>query len=135
MKLQSTESNHVTAGKVFFYKCDITNSASVKEVADQIKKEHGTVSILCNNAGIGRTNLITEATDANLEKIFKINLISHWYTVREFLPGMIQAKKGHIISTASMASYTTCAGMTDYCVTKAGAQAFTDGEFAKDEEP
>lgn len=40
---------------------------------------------------------------------------------------MIKAKKGHIISTASMASYTTCAGMVDYCVTKAGAMAFTDG--------
>ncbi|KAJ8605258.1 hypothetical protein MRB53_041514 [Persea americana] len=102
-------------------------NSSVKEIADQVKKEHGTVSILCNNAGIGRTNLITEATDANLDKIFKINLISHWYTVREFLPDMIRAKKGHIISTASMASYTTCAGMVDYCVTKAGAQAFTDG--------
>lgn len=112
---------------MFFYKCDITSSASVKEIADQIKKEHGTTTILCNNAGIGRTNLITEATDANLEKIFKINLISHWYTVREFLPDMIKAKKGHVISTASMASYTTCAGMVDYCVTKAGAMAFTDG--------
>ncbi|QIW97372.1 hypothetical protein AMS68_002890 [Peltaster fructicola] len=117
----------LNSGKVFFYKCDITTSASVKEVADKIKKEHGVASILCNNAGIGRTNLITEATDANLDKIFKINLISHWYTVREFLPDMIKAKKGHIISTASMASYTTCAGMVDYCVTKAGAQAFTDG--------
>ena len=118
-----------TAGKVFFYKCDITSSASVKEVADQIKKELGTTTILCNNAGIGRTNLITEASDSHLDKIFKINLISHWYTVREFLPDMIEAKKGHIISTASMASYTTCAGMVDYCVTKAGAQAFTDGIF------
>jgi short-subunit dehydrogenase len=49
--------------------------------------------------------------------------------VREFLPGMIEAKKGHIISTASMASYTTCAGMVDYCVSKAAAMAFTDGEF------
>jgi NADP-dependent 3-hydroxy acid dehydrogenase YdfG len=40
---------------------------------------------------------------------------------------MIKAKKGHIISTASMASYTTCAGMVDYCVSKAAAMAFTDG--------
>jgi short-subunit dehydrogenase len=105
----------------------VTSSASIKEVADKIKAEHGVTTILCNNAGIGRTNLITEATDANLDKIFKINTISHWYTVREFLPDMIKAKKGHIISTASMASYTTCAGMVDYCVSKAAAMAFTDG--------
>jgi all-trans-retinol dehydrogenase (NAD+) len=65
--------------------------------------------------------------DAYLEKIFHINLISHWYTVREFLPGMISGKKGHIVTTASMASYTAVAGMVDYCCTKAGTMAFHEG--------
>jgi len=127
LDVQPPPQDLLNSGKVFFYKCDITTSSSVQDVANQIKKEHGVPSILCNNAGIGATALITEASDAFLDKIFKINLISHWYTVRAFLPDMIKAKKGHIISTASMASYTTCAGMVDYCVTKAGAQAFTDG--------
>ena len=46
-----------------------------------------------------------------LEKIFHINLISHWYTTKEFLPGMIKQKKGHVVTTSSMASYTAVAGM------------------------
>jgi len=125
--VQAPPPSVAASNKVHFFKCDITNSASVKEVADRIKKELGSPSILCNNAGIGKTALITEVTDAHLDKIFKINLISHWYTVREFLPDMIKNKKGHIVSTASMASYTTVAGMVDYCVTKAGALAFTEG--------
>jgi len=127
LDVQPPPKDLLDTGKVFFYKVDVTSSASIKEAADKIKAEHGVTTILMNNAGIGRTNLITEATDKNLDLIFKINVISHWYTVREFLPDMIKAKKGHIISTASMASYTTCAGMVDYCVTKAGAMAFTDG--------
>lgn len=66
-------------------------------------------------------------TDAFLEKIFHINLISHWYTVREFLPGMLAARKGHIIATASMASFVAVPGMVDYCVTKAGVMSFHEG--------
>lgn len=40
---------------------------------------------------------------------------------------MISGKKGHIVSTASMASYTAVAGMVDYCVTKAGVMSFHEG--------
>ena len=111
-----------------WYECDITNHEAVHEVADKIKSELGTVTILFNNAGIGKTATITEVSPEFLEKIFHINLISHWYTVKEFLPGMIQAKKGHIVSTASMASFVQVAGMVDYCVTKAGVMSFHEGE-------
>lgn len=110
-----------------FFQCDITNSAAVHDCAVAIKAELGTPSILLNNAGIGKTAPITEVTDAFLEKIFHINLISHWYTVREFLPGMIQQRKGHIVTTASLASFVAVAGMVDYCVTKAGAMSFHEG--------
>lgn len=112
---------------VHFYQCNITDSASVHECAEAVKRDLGVVTILCNNAGIGSTYSVTTVPDAYLEKIFHINLISHWYTVREFLPGMINAKKGHVVTTASMASYTAVAGMVDYCCTKAGAMAFHEG--------
>lgn len=41
---------------------------------------------------------------------------------------MIKGKKGHVISTASMASFIQAAGMVDYCVTKAGVMSFHEGE-------
>ena len=97
------------------------------EVANKIKAELGDPTILVNNAGIGRTFSILDVPNEYLEKIFHINLISHWYTVKEFLPAMIAGKKGHIVSTASMASYTAVAGMVDYCVTKAGVMSFHEG--------
>lgn len=112
---------------VHFYKCDITTSSSVDQVAAQIKSELGSPSILLNNAGIGRTYTILDVPDSYLDKIFKINLISHWYTVRVFLPDMIKNRKGHILTTASMASYVAVPGMVDYCVTKAGAMSFHEG--------
>lgn len=112
---------------VHFYQSDITNPESVNEVAGRIQTDLGTVTILLNNAGVGQTWNILDVSDAYLEKVFHINLISHWYTVKAFLPRMIEAKKGHILSVASMASYVAVAGMVDYCVTKAGVMSFHEG--------
>ena len=113
---------------IHFYKTDITNIDAVNESAANIKAELGTVTILCNNAGLGGKGTILDVSNNYLEKIFHINIMSMWYTVKAFLPGMIEAKKGHIVTTASMASYTSVAGMVDYCVTKAGAVSFHEGE-------
>ena len=112
---------------VSFYECDITKPESVTEVASSIKANIGSPTILVNNAGIGKTFNILDVPNEYLEKIMHINLISHWYTVKEFLPDMIKGKKGHIIAIASMASYTSVAGMVDYCVTKAGVMSFHEG--------
>ena len=112
---------------VHFYESDITKPENVDEVAQRIKNDLGTVSILLNNAGVGQTFDILSVSNSYLEKVFHINLISHWYTVKAFLPGMIAAKKGHILSIASMASYVAVAGMVDYCVTKAGVMSFHEG--------
>lgn len=82
---------------------------------------------MINNAGIGNANTILEITPDRLRTIFDVNLLSHWITVQEFLPDMILRKKGHIMSTASLASFVGLAGMTDYSCTKAGLIAFHEG--------
>lgn len=112
---------------VHFYKVDLTSFKAIKEAADKIKKELGTPTILINNAGLGIGKPIIQETDEELEKIFRVNLMCQWITVREFLPGMIKAKKGHIMTVASMASFVGVAGIVDYCATKAGALAFHEG--------
>lgn len=56
--------------------------------------------------------------------MFDVNLLSHWSTVQEFLPDMLAKKKGHIMSVASLASFTAFAGAADYCCTKAALLAF-----------
>lgn len=114
---------------VRFYECDITRPESVREVAERVRSDLGDPTILVNNAGIGKTFNIVDVPNGYLEKIFHINLISHWYTVKEFLPGMIKKRKGHVVTTASMAAYTAVPGMVDYCVTKAGTMAFHEGEY------
>lgn len=112
---------------VHFYQCDIASQNAVRQAAKAIRSDHGFASILINNAGIGNGNTILELSPERLRAIFDVNILSHWNTVQEFLPSMIDRKKGHIMSTASLAAFVGLAGTVDYSCTKAGLIAFHEG--------
>ncbi|EME46439.1 hypothetical protein DOTSEDRAFT_70438 [Dothistroma septosporum NZE10] len=113
--------------KIHYYKCDITEKQNVVELAQRVRSEHGDPSILINNAGISGDGNISEQTQEGLEKIFKINVISHYYTVQEFLPAMARNKKGHVVTIASVASFITPPGLVPYANTKVAAHGFHEG--------
>ncbi|KAJ9640912.1 hypothetical protein H2199_005580 [Coniosporium tulheliwenetii] len=112
---------------VHFYKCDITSREAVQQAAEAIRSDLGNPSILINNAGMGTPGTILDQSSEDLRKIFDVNLISHFYTVQEFLPDMLKQRKGHIMSVASLASFAAAAGMVNYACTKAGVLAFHEG--------
>ncbi|KAK8182089.1 hypothetical protein IWZ00DRAFT_519081 [Phyllosticta capitalensis] len=109
---------------IHFQTCDITDPTAVHNAAETIRSKVGHPTILINNAGIGSAHTIVDTTPRQLQKIFGVNLLSHWYTVGEFLPAMIKQDKGHIVTVASMASFVACPSIADYAATKAGALAF-----------
>ncbi|KAJ9649696.1 hypothetical protein H2199_000475 [Coniosporium tulheliwenetii] len=112
---------------VSFYKCDITSKDAVAETAAAIRRDVGIPTILINNAGIAHAHTILDTSEEYLEKIFRVNLLSHFTLIKEFLPGMMDLQKGHIVSIASMASYFSGASIVDYCCTKAGVLALHEG--------
>lgn len=112
---------------VKFYKCDITSKEDVERAASEIRASFGSPSILCNNAGIAHAHTILESTPEYLTKLLNVNLISQFYTIQAFLPDMIKAKKGHVIATASVASFVTCCGLVDYAASKAAVMALNEG--------
>ncbi|KAL4915453.1 hypothetical protein BDW62DRAFT_124260 [Aspergillus aurantiobrunneus] len=110
-----------------FYKADITSSASIAEVAEKIRAAHGDPTVLINNAGVGNDGTILQKSEAKIRQTFEVNTISHFLTVREFLPSMISKNHGHIITIASMASFIGLGDMVEYSCTKASALAFHEG--------
>lgn len=112
---------------VSFYRCDISSRDAVHMAAEAIRSDHGSPSILVNNAGIGNANSILEVSPERLRAMFDVNIISHWNTVQEFLPDMIEKRKGHIMTTSSMSAFLGFAGAVDYASTKAGLTAFHEG--------
>ncbi|OCK77298.1 dehydrogenase/reductase SDR family member 8 precursor [Lepidopterella palustris CBS 459.81] len=112
---------------VKFFECDITSASTVHETADSIRSTLGPPSILVNNAGIASAHTILDTSDEYLRKVFDVNLLSNFTTVKAFLPDMIVKNKGHIVTVASCASFITVAGLVDYCSTKAGVFSFHEG--------
>ncbi|KAF2675027.1 short-chain dehydrogenase/reductase 2 [Microthyrium microscopicum] len=110
-----------------YFKCDVTSRDNVFEVAEAVKSFFGPPTILINNAGIAHAHTILEATPEYLHKLFDVNVISYFYTIQAFLPDMIKAKKGHIVTMASMASYVGPAGLVDYAATKSAVLSLHEG--------
>lgn len=92
-----------------------------------MRSDFGAPSVLLNNAGIGNAHNILEATPESLHAMFEINIISHWFTIQEFVPDMVTKRKGHVLSVASMGSFVAPAGMVDYSATKVGLIALHEG--------
>lgn len=113
--------------RITAFTCDVTNPDEVKAVSNTIKGTIGQPSILINNAGIAKSHSIMDTTPKELQAIMGVNVMSHWYTVQEFLPHMVKQKKGHVVTIASVASFVSSPGMVDYATTKAAAQAFHEG--------
>lgn len=111
-----------------YFKCDLTSSQDVAGMADAIRKTMGgNPSILVNNAGVGRLYSLLDVSEKTLREAFGVNLMALWFTTKQFLPAMIDADKGHIITVASLASFLPLVTSIHYSATKAGALAFHEG--------
>jgi 3-oxoacyl-[acyl-carrier protein] reductase len=104
---------------------NVTDPASVERVVGSIADELGPVSILVNNAGITRDNLLMRMKDEEWSSILETNLTSVYRLSKACLRGMTKARKGRIISIASVVGASGNAGQTNYAAAKAGMIGFT----------
>ncbi|HMH67743.1 MAG TPA: 3-oxoacyl-ACP reductase FabG, partial [Pinirhizobacter sp.] len=106
-------------------KLDVTDGASIEALIDAIGKEFGAVSILVNNAGITRDQLLMRMKEEDFNVIIDTNLTSVFRTSKAVLRGMMKARKGRIISIASVVGVTGNPGQANYAAAKAGIIAFS----------
>merc|ERR1711970_96684 len=105
-------------GKAFTYTVDVSNREIIYEMADRIKKEVGDITILVNNAGIVSGTYLLDTPDHKITKTFDVNVMSHFWTIKYFLPKMIKHKLGHIANVASLAGHSGTNKLVDYCSSK-----------------
>jgi short-subunit dehydrogenase len=116
------------APNVYFFTADVTSPASLKAAAAKIRAALGTdPTVLVNNAGVGYDGTILEEAEDQIRRTFEVNTVSHFWTVREFLPAMIRQNHGHVVTIASIASFVAGGTMVDYACSKASALAFHEG--------
>lgn len=104
---------------------NVADQESITNTVKQITDEFGPPSILVNNAGITRDNLVMRMKDEEWDDIMNTNLSSIFKVSKACLRGMMKAKKGRIISIASVVGVTGNAGQANYSAAKAGVIGFS----------
>ncbi|WP_447592725.1 3-oxoacyl-ACP reductase FabG [Aquipseudomonas campi] len=103
---------------------NVGDAESVNSVLEQIQKDFGAVTILVNNAGITRDNLMLRMKDDEWFDVINTNLNSLFRLSKAVLRGMTKARWGRIISIGSVVGAMGNAGQTNYAAAKAGLEGF-----------
>jgi 3-oxoacyl-[acyl-carrier protein] reductase len=119
-------------GRAQPFVADVSNSAAVRKMFQEFLAAFGTIDVLVNNAGIGRTrdNLdvalgAQDLTDDDWHKMIATHLDSTFYCSREALKTMIPKRSGRIINLGSIAGTTGLAFASHYCAAKGAIISFT----------
>ena len=107
------------------YACDVTDQNSVHETVNKILDKHKRIDILINNAGITRDKLLLRMDESDWDEVIKINLKGVFNVTKAVAKAMLKAKKGKIISIASVIGITGNAGQANYAASKAGIIGFS----------
>lgn len=104
---------------------DVTDAAAVDALVDEIATTLGPITVLVNNAGITRDQLLLRMKDEDWSAIIDTNLSSVFRTSKAVLRGMMKARQGRIISIASVVGLTGNPGQANYAAAKAGIIGFS----------
>jgi len=105
---------------------DVTNSQSIKDVVDYLRKEtNGNLYGLVNNAGIGRGGALEVTPMEEIRKLMEVNLFGLLEVTQSFIP-MLRKSKGRIINIGSTSSYLSFPGAAAYSASKFAVKAVTD---------
>lgn len=104
---------------------NVTDTDSIAALMKAIKDEFGDVSILVNNAGITKDNLLMMMKEDQWNDIIETNLTSIYRLSKAVVRTMMKARKGRIINISSVVGLTGNPGQTNYSATKAGMLGFT----------
>jgi NAD(P)-dependent dehydrogenase (short-subunit alcohol dehydrogenase family) len=105
---------------------DVASDEAMASLHERIVTEWGGLDVLINNAGIASGGSMVETTMAEWRRILEVDLLSVVRGCRLFLPGMIEAGRGQILSTASFAGLAGAPGIMSYGVAKAGVVALSE---------
>ncbi len=104
---------------------DVNNTDSITAALSELEKSGATPSILVNNAGITRDNLLLRMTEEEWDVILNTNLKSVYRMSKACLRAMVKARGGRIISISSVVGAIGNAGQANYAAAKAGLIGFT----------
>lgn len=121
--IQENFTGHNIQGKALLL--NVADPASVEQLGEELKNGGHVPTILVNNAGITRDNLMLRMKEEEWDEVINTNLNSVFRLTRLCLRGMTKARYGRIISITSVVACSGNAGQVNYSAAKAGIIGFT----------
>ena len=123
----------VNGATVSTFKCDVSNEEQVQGFAKHVQNCYDLVGkgfLLFNNAGIGGGGSIVSDPRKSWEKTFNVNWYGVYYSVRAFMPLLLNAKSGYVVNTSSVNGFWASIGFmqphTAYSASKFAVKGFTE---------
>lgn len=105
--------------------CDVSDAAQVEAAIAQAEQALGPISILVNNAGLTRDNLLLRLTGDEWDQVLDANLKGAFHTTKAVIKGMMKRRAGRIINITSVVGLTGNKGQSNYAASKAGLIGFS----------
>ncbi len=112
--------------KVSTHLVDVSDRKAMEKLPAEVLKAHGKVNIIVNNAGIGIAGSFLDQTLEDWDKIVGINFWGVVYGCKFFLPHILKAEEGHIVTISSLAGLVPSPGMSSYGATKFAVRALSE---------
>lgn len=106
-------------------RCDVTDRAQIREMAESVLAGFGAVDILVNNAGLATSHKFIDHPDELWDQLLALNLTSVYLVSKAFVPGMVAQKWGRIINIASIAAKVGERYIAAYTASKHGVLGLT----------
>jgi len=107
------------------FAADVSDTAAVTKLVEDVEKAFGSIDILVNNAGITRDNLVMRLKDEDWDAVQNANLRGAFASIRAVSRGMMKRRAGRIINVASIVGLIGNKGQANYAASKAGLIALT----------
>jgi 3-oxoacyl-[acyl-carrier protein] reductase len=105
--------------------CDVGVQSHVEAAVAGAEKALGPISILVNNAGLTRDNLLLRMSEDDWDTVLQANLTGAFHTTKAVIKGMMKRRNGRIVNIASIVGLTGNKGQANYAASKAGLIGFT----------
>lgn len=106
--------------RVHVLTANLSDRASVDQLAKDAAEAMGGIDILVNNAGITRDNLAMRMKEEEWDSVMQVNLESAFRLIKATMRGMMKKRAGRVINIASVVGVTGNPGQANYCAAKAG---------------
>ncbi|OCX53299.1 short-chain dehydrogenase/reductase [Mucilaginibacter sp. PPCGB 2223] len=107
-------------------KLDVTKPDEIKAATEQVKQKFGRIDVLVNNAGIGYFGAIEESEEAEVRRMFEINVFGLANVTNSVLPIMRAQRSGHILNIASIGGLVGFPGVGFYNATKFAVDGYSE---------